>query len=258
MAQLWSRPAEPPIVPRTAWDVGAVSIPVHGETQSGDGWAFATAAGLGVMLTVDGLGHGPVAAEVAREAIRVFGGALAGASSPMPGELLARIHQALRKTRGGAVAIAILDPLRREIRFAGVGNISASVAASTAAAPPAGEDRSAVVAGQRSRSLRSGLSSGTRGMSGGASGAGTSGGSMVSHNGTVGAEMRKVQEFVYPWPKGAAVIMHSDGIATHWDLANYPGLASRRAPVIAGVLYRDHHRLRDDATVLVVREGGAS
>jgi hypothetical protein len=78
---------------------------------------------------------------------------------------------------------------------------------------------------------------------------------MVSHNGTVGAEMRKVQEFVYRWPKGAPVVFHSDGITTHWDLQAYPGLASRQSALIAGVIFRDFQRGRDDATVVVLREG---
>jgi hypothetical protein len=47
--------------------------------------------------------------------------------------------------------------------------------------------------------------------------------------------------------------MHSDGIATHWDLGSYPGLARRHPALVAGVLYRDHARRRDDATVVVVR-----
>ena len=77
---------------------------------------------------------------------------------------------------------------------------------------------------------------------------------MVSHNGTVGHVTRKVQEFVYPWLPGALVIMHSDGLGTQWSLERYPGLALRDPALIAGVLYRDFQRGRDDVTVLVARE----
>ena len=82
--------------------------------------------------------------------------------------------------------------------------------------------------------------------------------SMVSLNGTVGHEMRKVQEFAYEWPAGALVVMHSDGLQTHWRLDKYPGLAARHPNVIAAVLYRDFSRGRDDLTVLAaaVTEGG--
>ena len=77
--------------------------------------------------------------------------------------------------------------------------------------------------------------------------------SFVSLNGIAGHEMRKIQEFEYPWPTDALVILHSDGISPRWDLARYPGLAQRRASVVAGVLYRDFSRGRDDALVVVVR-----
>lgn len=76
---------------------------------------------------------------------------------------------------------------------------------------------------------------------------------MVSHNGTVGVESRKIQEFSYPWPKQGLLILHSDGVATHWTLDNYPGLAIKDTALIAGVLYRDHQRLRDDSLVVVAR-----
>jgi hypothetical protein len=78
----------------------------------------------------------------------------------------------------------------------------------------------------------------------------------VSHNGIVGHNMRKVQEFVVPCPPGALCIMHSDGIQTQWDLAAYPGLHARTPALIAAILMRDFIRRRDDAMVLVVRHHG--
>lgn len=76
---------------------------------------------------------------------------------------------------------------------------------------------------------------------------------MMSHNGIVGHNIRKVQEFVLPCPPGALVILASDGIATQWDLAQYPGLAACDPAIVAAVLLRDHGRARDDACVLVQR-----
>jgi len=77
--------------------------------------------------------------------------------------------------------------------------------------------------------------------------------SLVSHNGIAGHEMRKVQEFVYEWSPDATLVMHSDGVSARWDLARYPGLAVRSPSVVAGVIYRDFSRGRDDALVVVVR-----
>jgi anti-sigma regulatory factor (Ser/Thr protein kinase) len=76
---------------------------------------------------------------------------------------------------------------------------------------------------------------------------------MVSTNGTAGAEARHIREFSYPCPEGSLVILHSDGIATHWGLSNYPGLAARDPGLIAGVIYRDHTRRNDDATIVVFK-----
>lgn len=77
---------------------------------------------------------------------------------------------------------------------------------------------------------------------------------LVSHNGTVGHELRKIQEFTYPWSRTALLIMHSDGLKPQWRLERYPGLIRKHPSLIAGVLYRDFNRGRDDVTVLVARE----
>ena len=81
---------------------------------------------------------------------------------------------------------------------------------------------------------------------------------LVSHPGTAGHEVHKIATFHYPWRRGSILIMHSDGLSSHWSLEKYPGLSSRHPSVIAGVLYRDFHRQRDDATVVVLEEAGAA
>ena len=76
----------------------------------------------------------------------------------------------------------------------------------------------------------------------------------MSQNGTLGHEARNFQEFSYPFPKGAMVIVYCDGLLNRWRLDAYAGLTGRHAALIAGVLYRDFRRGRDDVTVLVARE----
>lgn len=188
--------------------LGGVSVPKRGERLCGDGWCAAASGDRLVLMAVDGLGHGPVAAEAAQEAERVFtqNHALA------PEAILPLLHAALKKTRGAAVAIAEMDSARRSIAYAGAGNISGVIV-------------------ERSGAQKS----------------------MVSHNGTVGFEMRKVQQFQYPWPDGATVILHTDGLTSHVKLDQYNGLLARHPVLIAGVLYRDFSRQRDDATVTVLR-----
>lgn len=76
---------------------------------------------------------------------------------------------------------------------------------------------------------------------------------VVSLNGIVGHEMRKVQSFAYPWTASSILILHSDGVSANWSTSNYPGLLQHDPALIAAVLYRDHARGHDDATVVVAR-----
>ena len=75
---------------------------------------------------------------------------------------------------------------------------------------------------------------------------------LASYNGTVGHQMYKVQEITYNCPANSIVILHSDGLTNRWRLEDYPGLNHRHPSLIAGVLYRDFQRGRDDATVLAL------
>lgn len=76
---------------------------------------------------------------------------------------------------------------------------------------------------------------------------------LVSHNGTAGVNAPHIMEFEYPWPHNGLLIIHSDGLSTHWSLDDYPGLSQKHPALIAGVLFRDYQRLRDDSCILVAR-----
>jgi Stage II sporulation protein E (SpoIIE) len=78
---------------------------------------------------------------------------------------------------------------------------------------------------------------------------------MVSFNGTLGVQLSRTRQFSYNWPADSLVVMHSDGLSARWSLADHPGLYGRHAAVIAGVLYRESARKRDDVTVVIVRHG---
>ncbi|HZZ85349.1 MAG TPA: ATP-binding SpoIIE family protein phosphatase [Anaeromyxobacteraceae bacterium] len=203
LSRIWSG-AVPPAGP-VRW--GAVSAPLPGEVECGDGWAVAQRGSVTLALVVDGLGHGPLASAAAREAERTF----AAYAGDDPVELLSRAHDAMRATRGGALAVAALRADAHEVLFAGLGNVSGSVVEDAASRQ------------------------------------------MVSMNGTAGLEVHRFRSYRYPWQRGALVVLHSDGVATRWQLPDYPGLAGRDPSLAAAVLYRDFRRGRDDATVLVLR-----
>jgi anti-sigma regulatory factor (Ser/Thr protein kinase) len=77
---------------------------------------------------------------------------------------------------------------------------------------------------------------------------------LVSLNGIVGHAVHKISEFAYPWSSDSLLIMHSDGLMSRWDLQAYPGLLHRHPSLIAGVLYRDFSRGRDDVTVVAAKQ----
>jgi hypothetical protein len=76
---------------------------------------------------------------------------------------------------------------------------------------------------------------------------------LVSGNGTAGHHVARVNEFTYPWSDDALLVMHSDGLAGRWQIERYPGLRGRDPALVAGILYRDWSRGRDDVTVVVAR-----
>jgi anti-sigma regulatory factor (Ser/Thr protein kinase) len=81
---------------------------------------------------------------------------------------------------------------------------------------------------------------------------------LITLPGIAGHVARRVQTYSYAWPRGSLLVMHSDGIGTHWSLSRYAGLARHRPDVVAGVIYRDHRRGTDDATTVVTRHGEAA
>jgi anti-sigma regulatory factor (Ser/Thr protein kinase) len=131
-------------------------------------------------------------------------------------ELTQRIDARMRGTRGAAMAVAQIDVRASTMKYVGVGNISAH--------------------------LRSDDNVKGRGL--------------VSHNGTLGVQTRKIQEFEYKLATNALLIMHSDGLQSRWSLEKHPGLSQQHPAIIAAVLYRDYARGHDDVTVAAVRISG--
>jgi len=102
---------------------GVVCLPIQPGEPCGDGWEIIRLPGRTVILVVDGLGHGLEASKVQEKAIRVFRKNPTGE----PAEILRILHAALKDTRGGAVAVAVIDDMKGKITFAGAGNISGRI-----------------------------------------------------------------------------------------------------------------------------------
>ncbi|MFD5102818.1 SpoIIE family protein phosphatase [Streptomyces albidochromogenes] len=98
---------------------GLVCLPAEGEADCGDAAALAEHDGVRTAIVIDGLGHGPHAAEAAQTALRAFD---AAADRPLPG-IITALHRALRHTRGAAVGL--LRPRPDQAEYCGIGNVRA-------------------------------------------------------------------------------------------------------------------------------------
>lgn len=81
---------------------------------------------------------------------------------------------------------------------------------------------------------------------------------LLSQHGTLGLQVRRLQDVVYDWPPHAVLLLHSDGIVSRWSLEDTPGLTQASPAVIAAWVLRDHLRGRDDACVVAVRRRRSS
>jgi anti-sigma regulatory factor (Ser/Thr protein kinase) len=152
-ADLYSRPGHgtslvarfrsAPAGPEPRW--AGLIRPITGETECGDAYGVVPAAGAVTAVLCDGLGHGPLAAAAAAA------GVAAGLDDPAgePAALLERVHRRMSGTRGGAVGI--VQVTGQLTRFAGLGNVAASIVSD-------GQRKSMIsipgIAGHQARTIR--------------------------------------------------------------------------------------------------------
>lgn len=106
------------------FETGSVAVNYPGEVVCGDGWTFlkVNEDRLKVMVA-DGLGHGLLAHEASKAAINSF---MSG-NDRSPLMDINALHNALRSTRGAAVAVGDIQMANAKIDYAGLGNISATL-----------------------------------------------------------------------------------------------------------------------------------
>jgi anti-sigma regulatory factor (Ser/Thr protein kinase) len=113
-SEIWEGRA--PLRPQVAWLTRAIA----NEDVCGDAIATSEDDGRIVVLVVDGLGHGPLAAQAANVAVRAFDEHARAAA----GVVVTALHRALAGTRGAALAVADIDARARSVTYAGIGNVA--------------------------------------------------------------------------------------------------------------------------------------
>ena len=129
-ARFWPRTGDGrAVVASSPGDSSAAGVtrPISGETVCGDAWAVRAVAGDGgvdrptlLVMLCDGLGHGPLAERASQAAVKAF----RGTHDLSPQGALEAVHRALRGTRGGAVAVARIEPAAGRVLYCGIGNVS--------------------------------------------------------------------------------------------------------------------------------------
>lgn len=104
------------------YQVHGFSIPLKGETVSGDQW-ICIYDEVPKILVADGLGHGLLAHEAATTAMNAF----TEYTHSGPLQDVNQLHGALRSTRGAAVSVSYVDLEKNIVDNCGLGNIAGVV-----------------------------------------------------------------------------------------------------------------------------------
>ncbi|MCG2576072.1 serine/threonine-protein phosphatase [Dechloromonas sp. XY25] len=192
-----------------ACEYAVASRPFPGERQSGDAALVDADADNILVAVVDGLGHGEEAAHAADVAIK----ALRTPAGRSVSSLLQHCHEALRPTRGAAVALATLQASGATLTWSGVGNVE-GVLIPARYGPPRRKEY------------------------------------LINQGGVVGYRMPAVRARTVSMQPGDVLILASDGVDERFAENDMPAGAPEQ---MARAILERHGKESDDALVLVLR-----
>ncbi len=203
---------EAPRTERTLLDWSVAARPMSGQSVSGDLHLVKRFDQRVLVAVIDGVGHGDEAAAAARTAADIL--------ENYPGEttisLFKRCHEALVKTRGVVLTVAILDTVESSMTWLGVGNVEGRLLRTDAGASHPRE-------------------------------------SVLLRGGLVGYQLPALQASVIPVAAGDLLILATDGIHTAFEEGINLNETPRQ---IADKILGRHFKGNDDALVLVARYPG--
>lgn len=106
---------------------GVISEALKGQTVCGDAYFIKEFENKVLIAVIDGLGHGTDAAVAADTTVEY----LKNNYRKNLTEIIKSCHEELKKTRGAAIGIALIDLKSSALRYAGVGNIEVRVKSQT-------------------------------------------------------------------------------------------------------------------------------
>jgi len=191
-----------------------VKRPFPGDPHCGDDAAWWRHDHKLTLCIVDGLGHGEDAERAARVAVEYIAHHL---TEPLV-ELFAGCDQALRRTRGAAMSVAVIDGEAGTLTYAGIGNTRAVIVRKPGVDSPVGK----IV--------------------------------RLSGNwGIVGGDYRKLTPETVELGPGDLVILTTDGVKERCDVSAYGDALYGDVQRLAERILRDCGREMDDVAVLVFR-----
>lgn len=238
--------------------VAALTRALAGETENGDGYLLAlgsvrrparvvcsdpsqTEAGTMLrldanegganvlLLVVDGIGHGPEAALVARAII----GTAEKHHALALDRLLRACHEAAFNTRGAALGVARISPDEEQLQFLGVGNVAIQICAHQP---------------RKSSPKSSGIFSLTPAE------LGLTCRELASNSGIVGYRIpNNLRAYSCEYHPGDVVTMYSDGITRKFDARTEVASGEDDAVALAEAVFERHATQTDDATVVVLQ-----
>ena len=110
---------------------GIVNRALKGQKLCGDAYFIREFEDKVVIAVIDGLGHGDDAAAASNTAV----GHIKNNYQKSLTEIIKSCHEEMKKTRGAAIGIALIDMESSTLRYAGVGNIEVRVKSRTTIRP---------------------------------------------------------------------------------------------------------------------------
>jgi anti-sigma regulatory factor (Ser/Thr protein kinase)/serine/threonine protein phosphatase PrpC len=223
----------PPIqtVSPSPLDIGVATRPLFGQGVNGDAFVVRQWGEHALVGVIDGLGHGPLAnqaAETARQYVESHAG------QPLDA-LFNGAAKACLATRGVVMALARFD----FGAFPPGGNRLGTDLRGLPEPAPAVRFAFASLGNIEVRLLGSPEPA-----------------NFKIRRGIVGINAPKVTVTEHPWSEDCILILHSDGLTTHWQPEDFPNLARSAAGKAAQALLVSLAKEDDDATVVVVKTGG--